>query len=374
MAVANMVIIIGGGFSGMCAAIQMRKLGVEVHIAEIDPDWRAYGAGITIGGPTLRALGVVGVLPQVVAQGWCADGVDICAPNGAKLMELPTPRVAGPDVPGGGAIMRPVLAKILADATRASGTQVRLGVTFESIRPTDANVEVTFTDGRHDSYDLLIGADGWQSKTRDLLFPDGPKPKYTGQGVWRAVLPRHASISRPTVYMGHKVKAGLIPVSKDEMYMFVTEDRPDNDHLDPKDLPQILKGVLAQFGGLVAEIRDGLGADSRIVFRPLEALLLPLPWVKGRAVLIGDTVHATTPHLAAGAGIGIEDAIVLAEEIGRESTLADALEKHQARRWERCRMVVQNSVRLGEIEIEGGSKEEHSKLMGQSLMALAAPI
>ena len=59
-----------------------------------------------------------------------------------------------------------------------------------------------------------------------------------------------------------------------------------------------------------------LNDQSRIVYRPLEALLMPRPWSKGRVVLIGDAVHATTPHLASGACIGIEDAIVLAEEIG----------------------------------------------------------
>ena len=78
-------------------------------------------------------------------------------------------------------------------------------------------------------------------------------------------------------------------------------------------------------------------------------------------VLIGDTVHATTPHLAAGACIGIEDALVLAEELGRATDVDRALEALQERRWERCRMVVENSARLGEIEISGGDKDEHSR-------------
>jgi 2-polyprenyl-6-methoxyphenol hydroxylase-like FAD-dependent oxidoreductase len=110
------------------------------------------------------------------------------------------------------------------------------------------------------------------------------------------------------------------------------------------------------------------------VFRPLEGLLVPLPWAKGRVVLIGDTVHATTPHLASGACIGIEDALVLAEEIARHSQVESALAAFEARRWERCRMVVENSGRLGEIEIAGGDKEEHATIMRQSLMALAQPI
>jgi 2-polyprenyl-6-methoxyphenol hydroxylase-like FAD-dependent oxidoreductase len=91
-------------------------------------------------------------------------------------------------------------------------------------------------------------------------------------------------------------------------------------------------------------------------------------------VLIGDTVHATTPHMASGACIGIEDAIVLAEEIARADSVGAALASFQDRRWERCRMVVQNSGRLGEIEIAGGDKAEHANIMRETLMALAGPI
>ena len=91
-------------------------------------------------------------------------------------------------------------------------------------------------------------------------------------------------------------------------------------------------------------------------------------------MLIGDTVHATTPHLASGACIGIEDAIVLADELSRHDDVSAALVAFENRRWERCRMVVENSGRLGEIEIAGGDKEEHARIMRASLMALAEPI
>ena len=85
-------------------------------------------------------------------------------------------------------------------------------------------------------------------------------------------------------------------------------------------------------------------------------------------------MHATTPHLASGACIGIEDALVLADELAGASTLEAGLQAFEARRWERCRLVVENSVRLGEIEITGGDPAEHGKIMRESMMALAAPI
>ncbi|PMS16846.1 hypothetical protein C0Z18_22120 [Trinickia dabaoshanensis] len=369
------VLVIGGGFSGMATAIQCAKLGLTVELAEIDPGWRSYGAGISIGGPTLRALRTIGVLDAFLERGYGGDGVNLFTANGHPIGTLPTPRVAGEDVPGGGAIMRPVLADILAKAMIAAGARVRLGCTFSRIAQRDDRVDVQFTDGTQDSYDLVVGADGLYSKVREALFPDAPKPRYTGQGVWRAVVRRPADIACATMWLGSRVKAGVNPVSPDQMYLFVTEDRPTNEHIDPAEWPRMLSDLLAPFDvPLLQSIRAQLGPQSQCNYRPLESLLVPMPWFRSRVALVGDAVHATTPHMAAGAGIGIEDAIVLAEELGRHATVEAALEAFQARRWERCRMVVENSGRLGEIEIAGGDKAEHERIMRETLMRLAQPI
>ena len=372
---ADKVLIIGGGFSGMAAAIELRRQGVRVELVEIDPGWRSYGAGISLGGATLRAFRRLGVLDAFMAHGAATDNVDICIPTGVKVATLPTPRLAGPDVPGNGGIMRPVLAGILAEATRAAGVKVRLGCTFTQIEQDGQGVDVSFSDGSSGRYDLVIGADGLYSKVRESMFPDAPTPRYTGQGVWRAVLPRPAEITGATMWVGDKVKTGLNPVSRDHMYLFVTEDRPENTHIAPGEFLATLKGLLARFPApLMQQVAQQLDADSQIVYRPLESILMPRPWYQGRLVLVGDTVHATTPHMAAGACIGIEDAIVLAEEVGKGGPVAEALARYQERRWERCRLVVENSGRLGEIEIAGGDKEEHGKIMRESMVALAGPI
>ena len=372
---AQRILIIGGGFSGMSAAIELRKRGAQVDLVEIDSGWRSYGAGISLGGATLRAFRTLGILERFLAEGAASDGVHLRAPHGAPIGELPTPRLAGPDVPGGGAIMRPVLARILADATRASGAEVRLGCSFASIKQDAEGVDVTFTDGQRRRYDLVVGADGLYSKTRDWLLPDAPRPQYSGQAVWRAVLPRPADLQTITMWMGGPVKPGLNPVSASEMYLFVTEFRPDNQFVEPATFAPTLQALLAGYPDpMLQAVRSQLGEASQIVFRPLEGLLVRGPWYSGRVVLIGDTVHATTPHLASGACIGIEDALVLAEEVARHVEVDAALAAFQARRWERCRMVVENSARLGQIEMENGSRDEHGQIMRQTLMALAAPI
>ena len=368
-------LIIGGGFSGMAAAIELRKRDIDVDLVEIDPGWRSYGAGISLGGATMRALVQLGVIDAFLAEGAASDGVELHIPTGQKVAELPTPRLAGPEVPGNGAIMRPVLARILAEATRKAGTNVRLGCTFTSIVQDAGGVDVAFSDGSIGRYDLVIGADGLYSKVREAIFPDAPKPEYSGQGVWRAVLPRLPEVNGTMMWMGPKIKPGLNPVSKDEMYLFVTEDRATNDFIDPAEFLPRLKALLAPFPApLLQQVREQLGEDSQIIYRPLESLLMPGPWYRRRVVLIGDTVHATTPHMASGACIGIEDALVLAEELGRAGSTDQALDRYLARRWGRCRMVVENSGRLGEIEIAGGDKEEHGRIMRETLTALAAPI
>ena len=369
------ILIVGGGFSGMSAAIQLRKTGAAVDLVEIDSGWRSYGAGITLGAATLRAFLELGILDEFLKHGFAAEGGEFFTASGHKIATMTASRLARPDVPPVGAIMRPALADILAKATRASGTNVRLGTTFTEIADGPDGARVTLSDGAKATYDLVVGADGLYSKMRKTFFPDAPAPRYTGQCVWRAVLKRPPEVQALNMWIGDRVKVGINPVSAEGMYMFVTEDRPTTEHLDPSEFAPKMKALLTQFSSpLVKAIRESLGPNSHIVFRPMEGMLMPRPWWKGRVVLIGDAVHATTPHLGAGACIGIEDAIVLAQEIERKETLPAALTAYEDRRFERCRMVVENSLRLGEIEVSNGDHMEHADIMHKSAVALAEPI
>jgi 2-polyprenyl-6-methoxyphenol hydroxylase-like FAD-dependent oxidoreductase len=187
-------------------------------------------------------------------------------------------------------------------------------------------------------------------------------------------------VSRPDeidcahVYVGGPVKAGITPVSQAEMYLFLLQHVPDNPRMPEERFPGLLAEQLRGFGGALGDIRDTLGPASRINYRPLERLLLPPPWHRGRAVLIGDAAHATTPHLASGAGLAVEDGLVLADFLSSDLALDDALAQFTARRYDRCRMVVENSVRLGELEMGRAAGEEHAALQTSSMLALNAPI
>lgn len=371
----NNVLIIGGGFAGLSAAIAFRKHGLAVTLVEIASDCGAYGAGISIGGATLRALKTLGVLDTYFEHGFGCEATEIRTPDDRLIQMIPAPRLAGADVPGNGAVMRPVLAKILHDAAVKAGADVRLETTTISLRDDGEGVDVDFTDGTSARFDLVVGADGLLSQTRALLLPDAPQPRYNGQSVWRAVLPKLPEVNHTMLWVGETTKVGLNPVSKDEMYIFVNENRPTKDRLAEDRLVPMLKALLEPYAApLVQQARAMISEDSRIIFRPLEGMLVPLPWHKGRIVLVGDAVHATTPHLASGAGIGIEDSIVLAEELALNSTVEAGLFAFEQRRWERCRMVVHNSGRLGELEVANGDKAEHARLMEVSFRTLAQAI
>lgn len=369
------VLIIGGGFAGMTAALQLSRNGFAVDLVEIDAGWRSYGAGISLHGSTLRVLKQLGLIERFFEEGFASDGVEMRGPDDRVLVTLPTPRVAGPDIPGGGGIMRPALAKMLSDAVRGSSTRVRLGITFTDLHQDADGVTVHFNDGTEGRYDLVIGADGLYSAVRAKMFPHAPKPRFIGQSVWRAVLPKPAGINTVAMWMGPTVKVGLNGVGKDQAYLFLTEDRATNDFVAPETFVETLRGLLERFSSpIIRTIAAELSSEHQIVYRPLEQMLLPRPWSNGRVVLIGDAVHATTPHLAAGACIGIEDAMVLAEELAAAEDILSALSGFEARRWERCRMVVENSGRLADIEIHGGSREEHAAIMQASMKTLAEAI
>lgn len=369
------VLIVGGGFSGMTAALQLSRQGLEVDLVELDAGWRSYGAGISLHGSTLRVLKQVGLIEQFMEKGFAADGVQLRGGDDSVLVTLPTPRVAGDDIPGGAGIMRTALSGILSEAVRASTTNVRLGLTFKEITQDADGVDVTFTDGSSGRYDLVVGADGLKSAVRTTLFPDAPKPRFIGQAVWRCVLPKPDGVDTVTMWMGPKLKVGLNRVTRDKVYLFLTEDRTSNDFVAPETFVETLRSLLNKFTSpIIRKIAAELSSEHQIVYRPLEQMLLPRPWNRGRVVLIGDAVHATTPHLAAGACIGIEDAMVLGEELAKADDLQTALTNFEDRRWERCRMVVENSGQLADIEIHGGSRDEHASIMRTSMKTLAEAI
>lgn len=367
MAEARKALIIGGGIAGMSAGIALREAGLAVEICDQDPQWRVYGAGITITGPTLRAMGRLGILDAVRQHGYTADGIDICSAEGKPLFSIDTRKTALGDTPTAGGVLRPVLHRIMSERLLDLKPTVILGVTVETIDWYGDVATVRFSNGASNTYDLVVGADGIYSRTRQQMFETAPVPRYAGQMCWRLMLERHPSIVRRTFFLGGPAKVGLNPVAQDQMYMFYLEAQPEPVWRAEDGQHEILRGLLGAYGGILSEIAEGLGPQSNIICRPLETVLAGDTWVRSNTVLIGDAAHATTPQLASGAGMGIEDGLVLGEEIARRAHVPTALQNFMRRRYARCKLVVDSSLEISRLERERASPQAQTAIVEKAL-------
>lgn len=345
------VLIVGGGIGGLSAAIAIRNAGVEVDLVEINSSFKVYQVGIIVQANFIRAMAALGIADQAVSAGYPQNGLIFQDIHGHVHTDIPGTRLAGEQYPSDLGMARPALHKVLTDASRERGTFMRLGLTFETMEQTADGVDVTFTDGSRGRYDLVIGADGVRSKVRSTLFPEAPTPQFTGQGVWRYNLPRPANITRTFMCIGLEGgKCGFCPLTPTTGYVILVQSEPGNPRHPQDKLAEIFRSRLAACTGLMAELREQITDSSQVVYRPLEAVLVPAPWYQGRVLLIGDAAHATTPHMGQGAAQAVEDAVVLGELLAGKHPVGAVMSEFMNRRYERCKFVYESSLQIGEWE------------------------
>lgn len=343
------VLVVGGGIGGLTASIALRQAGIDAEIVEIKQEWTVYGVGIIQPNNQLRALDQVGLAARCIELGGATPGWHLCDANGNLQAEIPQSNAGAPNLPPINGISRPSLHRILSEAAREHSVAVRLGLTVSWLQDIDGGVEVDFSDGTRGSYDLVIGADGVYSKVRELTFGSGLKPRPTGQAVWRYNFPRPPEVTWGMMFYAHKSKAGLVPTSKETMYLLLVTPAVTGRAPEER-LHILLRERLEEYGGIIAELAKGVTDPRGVVYKPMESLLVPPPWHRGRVVLIGDAAHATTPHLAQGASIAIEDGVLLGQLLGQNKPVEQALSEFSVRRFERCRLVVESSLQLGKWE------------------------
>ena len=110
-------------------------------------------------------------------------------------------------------------------------------------------------------------------------------------------------------------KTGAMPLSDNLMYVFHIRPEAPDAVFKREDYADLFKERLAQYGSYVAEVAAALDANSDIVYSPIEPMLLPWPWFRGRVVIGGDAAHTFPPHLTQGAAMAAEDGFVLAREM-----------------------------------------------------------
>jgi 2-polyprenyl-6-methoxyphenol hydroxylase-like FAD-dependent oxidoreductase len=366
------ILVIGGGIGGLTAAIALRRKGHRVTVIEKDPDWSVYGVGIIQQGNVIRAMDQLDLLDTYVAAGVPFDKVAVHMPDGTLVAEVPSPRLAK-GYPANLGISRPALHKVLGDSAISAGAEVRLGITAPEIRDQGDVVEVGFSDGSSGRFDIVIGADGVYSDTRRTIMPDAPGPEFTGQSVWRYNFPRPADLDALHVYNG-PTGIGLVPISQELMYMYVTTPEPGNPFYSKESLAAAMRSKLTNAAPQIREMAEQIIDDEGVVYRPLETIMLEGPWHRGRVVLLGDAVHATTPHLGQGAGMAVEDGIVLAEELERHDTPEAAFMAYRGRRLERCRYIVESSLAICHGQLGKGPPVDNARATAEMFERVAQPI
>ena len=336
MLTSKSIIIIGAGIGGLSAARIFAQRGADVTVLEQAEAITEVGAGLQISPNGFAVLDAMGLGERVARCSVQAEAVSLRDYRKGEVLRMPV----NTDAPGAYHFLhRADLIELLAEGAREAGVKIRLLQRAVSVDPgTPATVHLA--NGARLSADLVIGADGLHSVVRPLLTPT-PKPFFTGQVAWRAIVPNTAGQPNEVrLFMGPHRHVVLYPlrgghflnvVAVQERKSWVEEGwsvKADADDLrrDFADFEPQVQAVLAQ----IEKVHQwGL-------FRHKVAQV----WHRPGVAMLGDAAHPTLPFMAQGANMALEDAWVLADEVECSDDLDAALAKYQQRRHARvCRVI-----------------------------------
>ncbi|WP_238992456.1 FAD-dependent monooxygenase [Jiangella ureilytica] len=224
----------------------------------------------------------------------------------------------------------------------AKDVPIRWGTGPERIVDGLNDVEVTFTDGSSSGYDLVIGADGAYSTVRQLVFDDWPAQPI-GAFAWRFLAASDAAPPVWSLMLGGGSAFLTIPVGAGRVYCYC--DGPPS--AVDKSMRQLLAGYAEPVPTLLRGI-DAAGTDGVVHGGRLLEVAMP-SWLRGTVLLVGDAAHATSPNMAQGAAMALEDAVVLAESLAASPTLADGLRAYELRRRPRTNWVLAQTRRRDKL-------------------------
>lgn len=333
--------LIGGGIAGLTAALALRKYGFPVTLFEQSGEFSEVGAGITIGPNASRVLLALGLGEKLAPHTW--------TPRHAGVLHFKTGEKISYALRGEnyvsefGApfwhIHRADLLRVLVDALADDpGVELRLGHKLTGISQTDEEVSCEFANGGAVSCEVLIAGDGIKSVTRETVFPGTPAT-FTGYVAWRGLvdvnsLPGLQIDPDFGLYAGPGKIFGRYAVRRRSLLNYVAMATSDDWREEGWSVRSEVAEVMAEFGDWCEDVQKIIRATPpQRCFKWALHVREPLDhWVAGRVALLGDAAHPMAPFLGLGAGVGIEDAMVLARAFSLSDDWQSALRRYQAAR------------------------------------------
>ncbi|MEL7212185.1 MAG: FAD-dependent monooxygenase [Pseudomonadota bacterium] len=329
------VTVLGGGIGGLAAARALALRGASVRVLEQAPEIAEVGAGLQISPNGFAVLQGLGLEHAVTASAPRAEAIQLRDYRGAPVLRMALPQG---EARGYYLMHRADLIDLLAEGARDAGVEIELGIKASQItlNPTVLYLE----DGRTETPDLLIGADGINSVLRPALN-GAAKPFFTGQVAWRALVPtdsHHPPIA--SVYMGPGCHLVTYPLRDRKLMNIVAIQERDEwaaEGWANSDDPANLRAAFEEFA---PEVQALLAKVESVKIWGLFRHSVASTWHDASTALVGDAAHPTLPFMAQGANMALEDAWVLADALANNDDIHAGLVAYQARRHLRAAKVI----------------------------------
>lgn len=340
-------IIIGGGIGGLCTAIALRQIGIDVRVYERTDAFERVGAGLAVWANAIRALRKLGLAEQVIGAGSIIRRAEIRSPSG-KIFQTGDfgefERQFGEPSVG---IHRAELHRVLISALPVEALQ--LGMKCTGVEQDADKVIIHLANGQTDQADCVIAADGLRSAVRQQLFPEA-RLNYAGRTSWRGVVETTDSVALGIICQtwGRGDRFGFVSVDRNHVYWFAVTNLPEGKTPPAAERKEFLRRRFQGWHHPIEHLMD-VTATETIVEAPIYDIEPLARWSQGRITLLGDAAHAATPDMGQGACMAIEDAVVLARCLSQEKDLAAALNRYEAQRKPRTTWMMNQSRALGRV-------------------------
>ena len=315
-------VIIGAGIGGLSTAQALTRHGWSVTVLEQSAALPASGTMLGMWPAAMKALDDIGVDASRRTDGWAhiaaGAGTRLWTPGGRTLAAAP----GGADL---NLAARPALLAALArDIDISFNTQV--------IDP-----------GQLDEAELVVGADGTFSRTRQRLFGDRFHARSLGAVAWRGTVKGAVAEYGETWAPG--ALFGITPAGPDatNWYACIRADQT----LDGPHLPHIVNHFGSWHRG-VRELIDRIEENAVLHHGLFEAPKLPR-YITGNTALVGDAAHAMAPFLGRGACEAIVDGATLGRSVAAANSSEAGLALFDHERRARTQRLVLASRLMGQF-------------------------